>query len=64
MRNWPKALPTIGGALAVAPINIPMWLYSIFTYLVEAGTVATAISQVAMDDKTENKHPNPQNDGF
>lgn len=64
MRNLGMTFATIGGTLIAAPINIPIWLYTISTYLIVAGTVATAISQAAVEDKNDPKPPNCRNHGI
>jgi hypothetical protein len=58
LRNAGIALATAGGTLLAAPIALPCWLLSAATYVVVAGTVATAISQAAVegDDNPEPPH--------
>ncbi|MGV8815379.1 MAG: hypothetical protein ACOH2D_14850 [Gelidibacter sp.] len=43
-------LATAGGTLLAAPIAMPMWIVSVATYFVVAGTVATAVSQAVVQD--------------
>ena len=48
IRNVGIGLATAGGTLLAAPVSLPEWLLSSATYLVVAGTVATAVSQVTV----------------
>lgn len=50
LRNVGLGLATAGGTLLAAPIAMPMWIVSVATYLVVAGTVATAVSQAVVQD--------------
>jgi hypothetical protein len=62
LRNVGIALATAGGTLLAAPIALPSWLLSAATYVVVAGTVATAVSQAAVDGD-DNPEP-PQSDPY
>ena len=48
LRNLGITLATTGGAIIAAPIALPAIVTTIGTYLTVAGTVATAISQAAV----------------
>ena len=48
LRNLGITLATTGGAIIAAPIALPSIVTTIGTYLTVAGTVATAISQAAV----------------
>lgn len=50
LRNVGLGLATAGGTLLAAPIAMPMWIVSVATYFVVAGTVATAVSQAVVQD--------------
>lgn len=50
LRNVGLGFATAGGTLLAAPIAMPMWIVSVATYLVVAGTVATAVSQAVVQD--------------
>lgn len=41
----------IGGALATAPVALPVAVVSLSGYLITAGTIITTISQMAVDDE-------------
>jgi len=49
LRNIGIALATAGGAILAAPIALPTVVVTIGGYLVTAGAVATAVSQVTTD---------------
>ena len=49
LRNIGIALATAGGAILAAPIALPAVVVTIGGYLVTAGAVATAVSQVTTD---------------
>lgn len=51
LRTIGVALATAGGALLVAPVALPAGLLAIAGYLTVAGTVMTAVSQVAVDQQ-------------
>lgn len=53
LRNLGVALATAGGTILAAPVSIPAWLLTVATYVVVAGTVATAVSQAAVDDEVD-----------
>ena len=48
LRNVGLGLATAGGTLLAAPVALPAWLLSAATYVVVAGTVATAVSQATV----------------
>lgn len=48
LRNIGIALATAGGAIIAAPISLPAIVVSIGIYMTVAGTVATAVSQAAV----------------
>ena len=52
LRNLGVCLATAGGAILTAPVCVPDWLSVMATYIIVAGTVATAISQAAVEDVT------------
>lgn len=51
LRTIGVGLATAGGTILAAPITVPAWLLSMATYVVVAGTVATAVSQAAVEEK-------------
>ena len=63
LRNMGVALATAGGTILAAPVSIPAWLLSAATYVVVAGTVATAVSQAAVDDSALGDECKNQDDG-
>ena len=64
LRNIGLAMATIGGTLLSAPISLPVWLLSVATYAVVAGTVATAISQAAVLEVDVSNPSNNDDHGF
>ncbi len=60
LRNVGLGLATAGGTLLAAPVALPAWLLSAATYVVVAGTVATAVSQatVQADEPEPPQAPN------
>ena len=44
---------TVGGAILASPVTLPAALISIAGYLVTAGTVTAALSQLTIEDKNE-----------
>ncbi len=60
MRNLGIGLATVGGTLLAAPITLPAWLVSAATYLVVAGTVASAVSQATVEEEVAPKPQNPK----
>lgn len=44
---------TVGGAILASPVTLPGALISIAGYLVTAGTVTAALSQLTIEDKNE-----------
>jgi len=60
LRNIGIALATAGGAILASPVALPAVVVTIGGYLVTAGAVATAVSQVTTDNdamKTLEKFP-------
>jgi len=53
LRNLGVGLATAGGTIIAAPVSMPAWLLTFATYIVVAGTVATAVSQAAVDDNID-----------
>ena len=49
LRNIGIALATAGGAILASPVALPATIVTIGGYLVTAGAVATAVSQVTTD---------------
>lgn len=41
----------VGGALATAPVALPVAIVSLSGYLITAGTIITTISQITVEDK-------------
>jgi ABC-type xylose transport system permease subunit len=48
-------LAAIGGVLVASPVAIPAAIVTIGGYLIVAGSVATAVSQVAVSDEESKK---------
>jgi hypothetical protein len=63
LRNVGLGLATAGGTLLAAPVALPAWLLSAATYVVVAGTVATAVSQATVEKDDHLGPPNPQSHG-
>jgi len=63
LRTLGVGLATAGGTILAAPVSIPAWLISIATYVVVAGTVATAVSQAAVEDDNEEQKAKLKDDG-
>ncbi len=60
LRNIGIALATAGGAILASPVALPTVVVTIGGYLVTAGAVVTAVSQVTTDNdamKTLEKFP-------
>ncbi len=51
LRNVGLGLAAAGGVIVASPIAIPTIIVTIGGYLIVAGSVATAISQVAVKDE-------------
>ncbi len=64
LRNLGVALATAGGTILAAPVSIPTWLLTIATYVVVAGTVASAVSQAAVDDTDPQLGNKRKDNGF
>lgn len=63
LRNVGLVLATIGGTILAAPIALPVVLTSVGGYLVVAGGVASAVSQLTVKEdeilrKTQNDNDN------
>lgn len=43
----------VGGALATAPVALPVAIVSLSGYLITAGSILTAVSSVTVDDNPE-----------
>jgi len=63
IRNIGIGLATAGGTLLASPIDLPDWLSSAATYIVVAGTVATAVSQATVDADDVGTDNNPSQNG-
>lgn len=50
LRNLGIGLATAGGTILAAPVAMPVWVVTVATYCVVAGTVATAVSQAVVQD--------------
>lgn len=53
LRTVGLALAAAGSALLAAPVSIPAIVVTIAGYATVAGSVMTAVSQTAVDDKSE-----------
>jgi len=51
LRNAGIALLGIGGAVISSPVSLPAAVVSIAGYLVVGGSILSAVSQLAVDDK-------------
>lgn len=54
LRTVGLSLASIGGALLTAPIGLPIIITSVASYLIVAGSVITAVSQITVDEKKIN----------
>ncbi|HAV53920.1 MAG: hypothetical protein CL527_11035 [Aequorivita sp.] len=63
LRNVGLGLATAGGTLLAAPVALPAWLLSAATYVVVAGTVATAVSQATVQGE-DPEPPHAPNGGL
>lgn len=63
LRNVGLVLATAGGTLLAAPVALPAWLLSAATYVVVAGTVATAVSQATVQGE-DTEPPQAPNGGL
>lgn len=50
IRNLGLLLTAVGGAIATAPVALPVMLTTIAGYVMVAGAIASAISQTAVKD--------------
>ncbi|SHL75689.1 hypothetical protein [Hymenobacter psychrotolerans] len=57
VRTIGAALAAVGGILATAPVALPAVVVTIGGYLVLAGSVAAAVSSVAVDPDADLKTP-------
>lgn len=64
LRNVGLGLAAAGGALLAAPVALPAWLLSAATYVVVAGTVATAVSQATVEEDKAPGSSNSKPHGF
>jgi len=55
------ALTAVGGAILTAPIALPATIVTVGGYLILGGTVATAISQTAMQTDNDNEAEKKEN---
>ncbi|MDI9258320.1 hypothetical protein [Flavobacterium sedimenticola] len=55
LRNIGLALAAIGGSILAAPIALPVVVTTVGGYLVVAGGVASAVSQLTVEDANVNK---------
>ncbi len=51
IRNFGLLFTGIGGAIATAPISLPALMTGAASYLVLAGTIASVISQTAVENE-------------
>lgn len=65
VRTIGAALAPVGGILATAPVALPAAVVALCGYLVLAGSVAAAVSSVAVDPDPDLKQPavGPAQDG-
>lgn len=54
-------LTAVGGAILTAPIALPATIVTVGGYLILGGTVATAISQTAMQTDNDNEAEQKEN---
>lgn len=57
VRTIGAALAAVGGIIATAPVALPAVVVTIGGYLVLAGSVAAAVSSVAVDPDADLKQP-------
>lgn len=50
LRNWGLILAAVSGAILTTPVALPAIMVKIAGYLAVAGTVASAVSQVVVED--------------
>jgi uncharacterized membrane protein HdeD (DUF308 family) len=55
LRNAGLVLATVGGSILAAPIVLPVIVTSVAGYLVVAGGVASAVSQLTTHSENDNK---------
>lgn len=61
IRNIGITLTAVGGAILTAPIVLPATIVTVGGYLILGGTVATAISQTAMQTDNDNEAEQKEN---
>ena len=61
IRNIGITLTAVGGAILTAPIALPATIVTVGGYLILGGTVATAISQTAMQTDNDNEAEQKEN---
>jgi len=61
IRNIGITLTAVGGAILTAPIALPATIVTVGGYLILGGTVATAISQTAMQTGNDNEAEQKEN---
>lgn len=54
LRNIGLTLAAVGGILVASPVALPVAIVTVGGYLIVAGSVATAVSQTVVADKTDN----------
>ncbi|MFV5701752.1 hypothetical protein ACM55F_07745 [Flavobacterium sp. XS2P12] len=58
LRSIGLALLAISGSVIAAPVVLPVAVVTVAGYLAVAGGVISAVSQMTVGDKTENKQEN------
>ena len=56
LRSVGLFVAAVGGAILTAPISLPTALVTVAGYLTVAGTVISAVSQITVDDKKNEKN--------
>jgi ABC-type xylose transport system permease subunit len=51
LRTIGVVIGVVGGALATAPVSLPVAIVSLSGYLITIGSVMTAVSSVTVDDE-------------
>ena len=55
LRNIGITIAAVGGAIIASPVALPAAIVTAAGYLITAGTVVTAISQVTVKEEPDNK---------
>jgi len=55
LRNVGLTIAAVGGAILTAPIALPAAVVTVAGYLVVGGSVATAVSQLTVEDRGHTK---------